>query len=396
MLLNNRGCRNTMYSACAATVLAAIGSGILSHQLACRIVSEQLRTIFHVMGGGGVLDNPAEETIAAGEAFFSEYGIHSDTAPQMFSSFTDIWRLLFWGMFILCVLVIAILSIVSLREHFCTCRELEAMRQDCSKIAERLQNTVSMYGEDFSSIRRVSDGVNLLAGRIQYLDEMLADERNFQKDFLTDFSHQLKTALAVVRLNTDLLTETVLSEEKQEQLMQEVNMNLDGMQELVLSALRLAKLNAGAIVYEKEKMPLAETCLETLRRFSPVLRKKGIALETKFSGDAVFSHDRLWICEAIGNLLQNMAEHGNCTQICMAVGVMPGAVKLTISDNGIGIPQSEIPHLFERFRKKDRGTGQNFGVGMEIAKKVIEAHQGSISVYSQEQRGTEFEIVFLT
>lgn len=395
MLLCNRGFRRLLLSSCGAGIIAAGGSWWISGCLAKHFVGEQVHFALHILGGGRFLDAPAEEYVTAGEAVISAYGIDRNIDPRMLDSFSEIRMELFGGILILCLAVILFVSLIAFLEQMKTCHQLEKIRQDCTELAEQMKTSASPRGEDFSCIRRVSDGVNLLAKRLSYFREMLVEERSFQKEFLTDFSHQMKTSLAVIRLNTDMLTEMQLSEEKQQQLMAEVSSHLDGMQEMVISALRLAKLNAGAVVYEKETTDISRTCQEALRRLSPVFRERKITIEAKLSSDIQLHHDRLWLCEAIENLLQNCAEHGECTQLVIALENLPGAVKLTISDNGRGIPQSEIPHLFERFRKKDRGMGKNFGVGMEIARKVIEAHKGSVSVYSEENKGTEFEIIFL-
>jgi len=112
--------------------------------------------------------------------------------------------------------------------------------------------------------------------------------------------------------------------------------------------------------------------------------------------EILFSHDAVWLCEAIGNLLKNAADHSGCCEIRMELTKIPGAVKLCIADNGKGIPQSEIPTLFDRFGKKsNNATMQSAGVGLAIAKEIIEAHNGEICVYSEMGRGTRFEILFL-
>ena len=80
----------------------------------------------------------------------------------------------------------------------------------------------------------------------------------------------------------------------------------------------------------------------------------------------------------------------------MELTAIPGAVRLSIADNGKGMPQSEIPQLFERFGKKSgSAVMQSAGVGLAIAKQIIEAHNGEICVYSEIGKGTRFEILFL-
>lgn len=395
MILSNRGLRKTFLFSLISCVVSAVAGWFLSGEIAKRIVREQISFAFHVLGGGKFMDAPAPDNVRSGEALFSDYGITRDMDPNLFDIFPKIRLELFGCMFFLCLAAVIIVTVSAVFEQLRVCRQLEEIRNDCTQIADQIIKSSDERGEELSCVRRVSDGVNLIAKRLSYLNELLTDERDLQKEFLTDFSHQMKNSLAVVRLNTDMLTEMEFSKEKRDSLTNETMSHLDGMEEMVISALRLAKLNAGAVVYEKEEKDFAETCKEAIKRVTPLFREKGISMKTDFSEKVFLNHDRMWLCEAVENLLANSAEHGECTCISMSLKNISGAVKLIISDNGKGISQSEIPHLFDRFQKKDRGTGHNFGVGMDISKKVIEAHQGSISVYSEKENGTEFEIVFL-
>ena len=94
-------------------------------------------------------------------------------------------------------------------------------------------------------------------------------------------------------------------------------------------------------------------------------------------------HDRIWMCEALTNLLKNAVEHSACTEIVIRLTALPGAVKLCVCDNGQGILLQEIPHLFDRFRVRPGSEPQNTGIGMAIAKEVFRAHGGAVTVWSQ-------------
>lgn len=395
MLLNNRSFSRLFFISCTAAGISAGGTWVLSGILAKIVVRTQIASMLHVMGNGKFTELPDAAAIAVGEQNFSEYGIAASMDPQMMECFPELRRMLFTAMFLCCLLMILIVFLAAVWEQVRVCCQLEQIRQDCTEVAEHLNTAIPSRGEDFSCIRRVSDSVALISKRLTAFNRSLMLEKEFQKEFLTDFSHQLKTSLAVIRLNADLLSETALSLAQQEQLTEEISIQLDGMESMVFSALRLAKINAGSVVYEKNTLDLTATCREAVMRLSPLLRKYSITLETRFPEKILFSHDRVWLCEAITNLIKNAADHSECSRISLELCGMSGAVKLTISDNGKGIPQSEIPHLFERFHKKDRGRGMDFGVGIEIARRVVESHDGSITVYSDAETGTSFEIIFL-
>lgn len=395
MLLNNRSFSRLFFISCAAAGISAGGTWVLSGILAKIFVRMQIASMLHVMGNGKFTELPDAAAVAAGEQIFSEFGIGAGMDPQMMEYFPQLRKMLFTAMLLCCLLMILIIFFAAVWEQLRVFCQLEQIRQDCTEIAELVKTAVPPRGEDFSCIRRVSDSVDLISKRLTAFNHSLMLEKESQKVFLTDFSHQLKTSLAVVRLNADLLLDTALPPAQQDQLIEEISMQLDGMESMVFSALRLAKINAGSVVYEKNTPDLAATCREAVMRLSPLLRKYSIALETRFPEGIRFFHDRVWLCEAITNLIKNAADHSECSRVSLELCGISGAVKLTISDNGRGIPQSEIPHLFDRFHKKDRGRGMDFGVGMEIARRVVESHDGSISVYSDAETGTSFEIIFL-
>ena len=106
--------------------------------------------------------------------------------------------------------------------------------------------------------------------------------------------------------------------------------------------------------------------------------------------------DKGWLCEAIENIIKNSADHSECTEITAELTQNPAMTTLAISDNGKGIPQEEIPKLFERFSSGSRDTSMySSGLGMSIAQKIVRAHSGEILVYSEIGKGTRFEFVFL-
>ncbi|MBR1457903.1 MAG: HAMP domain-containing histidine kinase, partial [Oscillospiraceae bacterium] len=213
--------------------------------------------------------------------------------------------------------------------------------------------------------------------------------------FLTDFSHQIKNILAGVRLSSDMLTELEhLSDQQRETLSREMDQQLDAMEQLTFSALRLAKLNADAVEYEMSEKPLLTACENVLKRMASQLREAKIIAEMDAADEGLLRHDPVWMEEAIGNLIKNAVDHARCSRISLHLETIPGAVKLIVSDDGCGIPQQEIPHLFERFGHKRKGHDvRSVGIGLAITRQIIEAHGGVLAVYSEPGHGTQIEIL---
>ncbi len=396
-LINNRAPRRMLLLFVIFLLAAAGGSFLLATHLAEHILSGQIKAMLSVLGGGSFTAPPDPDAVATGEASLVQYGIHTGMEPRLMEGFAPLRMHLFWSIFLLSGGLGMLCLLLSLRQLRPIYRDLEEIRIECLRIAEGNAAIVGQHGEDFSCIRRVCDGINLIAVRMGHFSNRLWKEKQYLKEFLTDFSHQMKTSLAIIRLNSDMIADMEsLPPEEKARLSDEILLHLDGMETLVISALKLAKLGADAVVYEMNEPDLAETCEDALRRISPLLRSKEIAVSVETEPEIVFLHDRTWLREAIENLLKNIADHSGCRKASLSIEGIPGAVKLTITDDGVGMEQSEIPRLFERFGKKsNNATMQSAGVGMAIAKKIIEAHRGGITVYSSPGAGTRFEILFL-
>ena len=134
----------------------------------------------------------------------------------------------------------------------------------------------------------------------------LSKEQEMLKNFITDLSHQIKTSLAVVRLNTDMLSELDdLPEEKQNKLSEEIQLNLDAMETLVIEAIKLTKLYTDTVEYRMELYSVSEIFDLAVKRISPLMRKKGITVKNDLPDDIKLMCDKGWLCEAIENIIKN-------------------------------------------------------------------------------------------
>ena len=145
-----------------------------------------------------------------------------------------------------------------------------------------------------------------------------------------------------------------------------------------------------------EQCYLADVCILAVKRITPLLRKHDISVEMKLDDSIAMKCDKGWLCEAIENIIKNSADHAECTAITVELRDDPVMTTIALSDNGKGIPQWEIPKLFERFsvRSNDKSMYSS-GLGISISQKIVRAHGGEILVYSDIGKGTRFEFVFI-
>ncbi|SFW38412.1 sensor histidine kinase [Ruminococcus flavefaciens] len=396
--INNRAPKKLLVIFLLLLTLSACAAFFISGKCADVIVHEQIRSGLSVAGGGKFTDFPDDDSISAGEEAMKKYSIDRSIPPRMMKNYGSVRRVIFYPVFGLLALISAIWYFISLRELMAIYRDLEKLRNECVKAADDSENAViTLYGEDLGSVHRISDAVEMLVDRLNNTKFSLSSEQRYLRVFLTDLSHQIKTSLAVVRLNTDMLTELDdLSEERREKLSDEIQLNLDGMERLVIEAIKFAKLEANAVEYDMQESDLSEVCQLAIKRISPLLRKKNITVRTQLPENITMLCDKSWLCEAVENILKNSADHSGCTEVSAEVTADPVMVKMILTDNGRGIPQENIPKLFERFSSKSSDTTMySSGLGMSISQKIVRGHGGDILVYSEPDKGTRFEFVFL-
>lgn len=395
--INNRAPRKLILILVLLICLSAAAAFFTSKLCTEKIVKEHIRTELSVIGGGKFTAEPDEAAISNAEELLRGYSIDRDISPEIMYSYKTVRMTIFIPVFILLASLSVIWFVIAIHELMNIYRDLEKLRQDCLNAADRTGGIIGLYGEDLGCVHRICEAADTLADRMNSLHFRLSSEQRFLRDFLTDLSHQIKTALAVVRLNTDMLSELDnLSQEHRDRLSDEIQLNLNSMEGLVIEAIKLAKLNANAVEYDMVLNSPAEICRIAVKRMSPLLRSKNITVNSDLSDEIKFLCDKGWLCEAIENIIKNSADHSDCTEISLELKENPIMITLALSDNGKGIPQEEIPKLFDRFssRSNDK-TMYSSGLGMSIAQKIVRANGGDIMVYSEIGKGTRFEFVFI-
>lgn len=221
--------------------------------------------------------------------------------------------------------------------------------------------------------------------------------KKFLRDTISDISHQLKTPLAALNIYNGIIQEEVKNFPTIKEFAILSEQELDRIETLVQNLLKIAKLDAGTIVLEKA----VENVFDMMDSIEKQVSYRAKQEEKKFhlSGDDTVTLlcDRSWLLEAIGNIVKNAFDHtqsGNSISIewkqCASV------VQIMIKDNGCGIHPEDLYHIFKRFyRSRFSKDTQGVGLGLPLAKMIIEAHNGTIEVNSELGIGTTFTINFL-
>jgi signal transduction histidine kinase len=237
-----------------------------------------------------------------------------------------------------------------------------------------------------------------LAKRSSFHAETLQKDKEYLKNLLSDISHQLKTPLAALRMyNEILIGKPDLSTEKREEFLLRSKNQIDRTDWLIQGLLKMARVEAGAVEMNRRDCYIVDTIEQAVAPFCESARQKGVFLTTHIPSDILFAHDSDWVAEAIDNIVKNALEHTpEGGKINIEAEETPLSVSIKIADNGEGMETSEIPHIFERFYRKNPGANTgNAGIGLSLAKEILEKNGGDIFVKSAPDFGSEFTITFL-
>ena len=223
---------------------------------------------------------------------------------------------------------------------------------------------------------------------------LLHSEKIFLNDTISDISHQLKTPMTSLMLLTDLMYND-LDKEKKIEFLDRTNAQLSRMDWLIKSMLKLSKLEAKVIDFKTEKVNINELIRRSISPLSVPMELKNISLNINGNKEASYIGDIEWSSEALGNIIKNCIEHtkegGN---LDISYEENPIYSEIVIKDNGEGIDKEDIPNIFKRFYKGKNSKSDSVGIGLAMAKSIIESQNGDIYVKSEKNKGTEFHITF--
>ena len=216
---------------------------------------------------------------------------------------------------------------------------------------------------------------------------------------LADISHQLKTPLTSIRIMIDNIYDNPdMDEETKMDFIKNINNQIEWISSLVVSLLKLAKFDAGTIVMNDENVNIIELINNVKDNLSIILELKeiDIILEYDQNKPIIVSIDYTWQLEALTNIIKNAIEHSkNNSKIHIKIEDSSVFTKIIIEDEGEGISKKDLPHIFQRFYKSEKSSENSIGIGLSLAKTIIEKDNGYINVKSEEGKGPTFYIKYM-
>ena len=227
--------------------------------------------------------------------------------------------------------------------------------------------------------------------------ELSVKEKENLSTAIADISHQLKTPLTSIRIMLDNIQDDPdMEKEVREDFLMEISKQIDWISSLVISLLKIAKFDAGTIKMENEEIHVQKLIDSVIGNLAILIELKEIEIITKIDEKAVFVADYKWQQEALTNILKNAIEHSNQkSKIYIEVENTSVFLKIKIRDEGQGISKVDQKHIFERFYKAKNSSENSIGIGLALAKTIIEKNNGYVKVDSEVGKGTTFEIKYL-
>ncbi|MCR4586319.1 MAG: HAMP domain-containing histidine kinase [Lachnospiraceae bacterium] len=295
---------------------------------------------------------------------------------------------------VIAVLVLAV--IVLIIYIFYQRRRQEKKIQELTDYLTRVQ--------DFSELPAMSEicegRLGILQSEIYKVVTILKEEyfsehkqKKYMSDMMSDISHQFKTPLSAITLMTDLLMGEDVTDEQRLEYVSKIESQVSKMTWLIRNLLTLSQLEAGVLEMRADKLAAGELVDEMADSLEVMAEAAEVELKFRIPEGIFITGDGHWLREALTNIIKNSIEHTPAGGlVSMEVSDNNIFTAISIKDNGKGIAEEHLPHIFERFYKAGNTSKNSVGIGLAMAKQIINLHGGTIEVESREGVGTGFTI----
>ena len=265
-------------------------------------------------------------------------------------------------------------------------------------------NQIKNKKYDLNIEENTEDELSNLKNELYKITIMLKEESEISKKdkenlkmSVEDISHQLKTPLTSITIMLDNLKDNPNMEEKTKQkFIFEISKQVEWINWLVISMLKLSKLDANVVQFYDEKINLNKFIGEIIKNLEIPIEVKNQKIIIDGNENVSFIGDYKWQQEAITNIIKNCIEH-NANNGTIYINYEENSLftKITIRDEGEGISKEDLKHIFERFYKGKNSSENSVGIGLALAKNIIQKNNGMINCKSELDKGTEFVIKYM-
>lgn len=269
-------------------------------------------------------------------------------------------------------------------------KPLIKMKEATSQISKG-HFSVSLPKTSDDELGDLAKSIALLATDLNYLKQ----ERS---EFLASISHELRTPLTYIKGYADIVYKRDLSNEERKKYLHIIVEESNRLTDLIKELFELAKIDKNAFVIQKERLNLNQFFTKIEQKLSPAFQEKNMKFEVSCQDSTFLNADPLRLEQIVLNLLDNAMKYSQEGAIIkLKAWGKKNDIMISVKDNGKGIPEKDIPYIFNRFYRVDKSRTRSLGgtgLGLAIVQELVHAHGADISVKSKENVGTEFELNF--
>lgn len=299
------------------------------------------------------------------------------------------WQVYF-GLFtlVLCVLFIAVYLLMANRRH----KRISELSESIDKVLHG-DNTINFDNCSEGELSILQSELYKMTVCLREQQQMLIADKMYLANSIADISHQIKTPLTSINILVSFLSESNITDERRLSLTTELYDLLTRIDWLIVTLLKISKLDAETIQFKKERISLDELVRKSIAPVLIPMELRGQELCINTKGD--FCGDIAWTIEAIGNIVKNCMEHTpESGSISVDALETPLYVQIIISDNGDGIDKDDLPHIFDRFYKGKNSNERSFGIGLALSRMIVTGQNGTIKAENKSPNGAVFTIRF--
>ncbi len=326
------------------------------------------------------------------EDIFSRYGIDVQKESiimendRLFSRFIIIYNILFIGL---------ALSIILLYLKHENNQDKEIKRiVKCIKEINKKNYAINIEDNTEDELSILKNEIYKTTVMLKEMAENSKDDKLRLKDSLSDISHQLKTPLTSINIMLDnILDNPNMDADTKEKFIQSIKREVTNISNLATEILKLSKFDANVVRFENKEVLVKDIIKKAISNVEMMAEIKNVEIKVVFHDNVKLVCDLNWQVEAIINILKNCIEHSSENSF-INIEVIDNKIykEIIIKDSGEGIDKKDLLHIFERFYKGKNSSKDSVGIGLALAKKIIEMNNGSISVNSVKGKGTIFTI----
>lgn len=272
-------------------------------------------------------------------------------------------------------------------------KEIKNMRVYIDEIA-KTDYKIDIENMSESEMSNLKNEIYKIVLELKEKSENLAKDREKLSNYLSDISHQIRTPLMAISSMVDaIIANEDKLDENTRKFIYEISRQLDQINWLVDNLLKMAQLDTKTVDFNKEDTNIRNLIEKIEKNMSIFLELKNQKLAINIDENIHALIDSKWMTEAIENIINNCIEHSaENSKIQISAIQNPLFVQIEIKDNGSGISEEDLPRIFDKFYKGKGASNNSFGIGLSLAKSIIESQNGEIEVESEVSKGSTFRI----